>query len=60
MTGRAVGVVTGVLQADFLEEIVALVVHEDEGGEVHDADFPHGFHAQLGILNTLDALDALL
>jgi hypothetical protein len=48
------------LQADFLKEIVALVVHQDEGGEVNDTDFPHGFHAQFGILDALDALDALL
>ncbi len=30
------------------EEVVALVVDEDEGGEVFDGDFPDGFHAEFG------------
>lgn len=29
------------------EKVVALVVHEDEGGEIFDRDFPDGFHAKL-------------
>ena len=45
---------------DFLEEVVAFVVHKDEGGEVHDFDFPNGFHAEFGIFHAFDALDALL
>lgn len=31
-----------------LEEVVALVVHQDEGGEVLHGDLPYGFHAQFG------------
>ena len=43
-----------------LEEVVALVIDEDEGGEVLDLNLPDGFHAELGILHALDALDATL
>ncbi len=45
---------------ELLEEVVALVVHKDEGGEVFYADFPNGFHAEFGIFHTLNALDAAL
>ena len=48
------------LQTEFLEEIVALVIDEDEGGEVLDADLPDGLHAQLGVFHALDAADAAL
>jgi len=41
-------------------EVVALVVDDDEGGEVLDLDLPHGFHAQLGIVEHLDPADAVL
>ena len=30
---------------DRLEKIVALVVHEDEGGEILHCDFPDSFHS---------------
>ena len=43
-----------------LEEVIALVIDEDEGGEVLDLNLPDGFHTQFGILHTLDALDARL
>ena len=39
------------------EEIVALIVYEDEGGEVFYPNFPHGFHANLWEFHTLDALN---
>src|ERR1051326_9107986 len=42
------------------EEIVALVVHQNERREILHFDFPHGFHAELGILEQLDLLDVLL
>ena len=47
-------------RADGLEEVVALVVHEDEGGEVFDFDLPDGFHAELGELDDFDLLDVFL
>ena len=43
-----------------LEEVVSLVVHEDEGGEVFHFNLPDGFHAQFGIFHALDALDIVL
>src|SRR5690606_6996872 len=42
------------------EEIVALVVHQDERGEVLDLDLPHGLHAELGVFQHLDLLDVFL
>ena len=36
------------------EEVVALVVDDDEGGEVLDLDLPDRLHAQLGVLEHLD------
>ena len=45
---------------DLLEEVVALVVNEDECGEVLNLDFPNSFHAEFGIFNAFDALDVLL
>lgn len=45
---------------DLLEEIVALVIHQDKGGEVNDFNLPNGLHAQFGELYALNALDALL
>ena len=50
----------GRARLDLLEEVVAFVVHEDEGREVLHFDFPYGFHAQFRIFHALDALDALL
>src|ERR1700733_14730643 len=42
------------------EKIIALVVDHDEGGEVDDVDLPHRLHAELGIFDDLDMLDAVL
>ena len=51
---------TGAPRLELLEEIVALVVNKDEGGEVLHGYLPDGFHAEFGILHTFDALDAAL
>jgi hypothetical protein len=42
------------------EEVVALVVDDDEGREVLDLDLPDRLHAELGVLEHLDLLDAVL
>src|ERR1700761_9055173 len=34
------------------EEIVALVVHDDERGEVPDLDLPHRLHPELGVFQS--------
>ena len=39
------------------EEIVALIVYEEEGGEVFYPDFPHCLHANFGEFYAFDALD---
>ena len=41
------------------EEIVALIVYEDEGGEVLNPNFPNSFHTNLGEFHTFDALDRI-
>ena len=43
---------------ELLEEVVALVVDEDESGEVLDVYLPDGFHAEFGVFYAFDALDA--
>lgn len=43
-----------------LEEVVAFVVHQDEGGEVFDGDFPHGFHAHFWEGDDFLRLDVIL
>ena len=43
-----------------LEEVITLVVHEDEGGEVLYLNLPHSLHTELRILYALDALDRAL
>src|SRR5262249_38600560 len=47
-------------QIQLLEEIVALVVDDDEGGEILHLDPPDRLHAELGIFENLDLLDAML
>src|SRR5690606_13820867 len=42
------------------EEVVALVVDDDERGGVLDLDLPDRLHAELGVLDDLDTLDAVL
>jgi len=52
--------VTMGLVAEVLEEVLALVVHDHKGREVLHFDAPHGLHAQLGVLQHLHLLDAVL
>jgi hypothetical protein len=40
-----------------LEEVVALVINEDECGEVLYLNLPYCLHAELWIFYALDALD---
>src|SRR5437899_11348583 len=47
-------------QIQFLEEIIALVVDDDEGRKIHDLDAPDRFHTKLGIFHDFDLLDAML
>src|SRR5271156_389934 len=47
-------------QIQVLEKVVALVVDDDEGGEIDHFDTPDRFHAELGIFDALDFLDAML
>src|SRR5258708_12163686 len=47
-------------QIQFLEEIIALVVDDDQSREILDLDAPDRFHAEFGIFNNLDLLDAVL
>src|SRR3954463_10417390 len=47
-------------QIQFLEEVIALVVDDDEGREIHHLDAPDRFHAEFGIFHHLDLLDAVL
>src|SRR4030081_534189 len=51
--------VLGLPQVQFLEEIIALVVDDDEGRKVLDLDAPDRFHAELGIFHHPDLLDAV-
>src|SRR6201999_3155678 len=44
----------------FGEKVVALVVNDDEGGEVPDLDLPHRLHAEFGVFEDLDLCDAVL
>ena len=48
------------MSGDGLEEIIALVVNEDKGGEILDPDLPDGLHSELGIFHALDGLDVVL
>src|SRR6202044_3599295 len=43
-----------------LEEVVALVVDDEERGEVTHLDLPHRLHAQLGVLQDFHVGDAVL
>ena len=45
---------------DLGEEVVALVVDEDEGGEVFHFNLPDGFHAEFGVLEEFHFLDGVL
>ena len=48
------------LLLDLGEEVVALVINEDERGEILHFDFPDGFHAELGVFEKFYLLDAVL
>lgn len=48
------------LLGDLGEEVVALVVDEDERGEVLYFDFPDSLHAELGVFEKLNFLDTVL
>lgn len=39
------------------EEVVALVINQNECGEVLNMYLPNGFHTKFGVLNALDTLD---
>ena len=45
---------------ELLEEIITLIIHEDECGEVLHLYLPDCLHAELRILYALDGLDILL
>src|SRR5262245_16602099 len=47
-------------QIQFLEKVIALVVDDDEGWKILDLDPPDRLHTELGILDHLDLLDAVL
>src|SRR5258708_32827896 len=47
-------------ETQLLEEIIALVVDHDEGGEILHLDAPDRLHAELRIFDHLDLLDAVL
>ena len=57
---RSSEIIRGRLRAPLGEEVVPLVVHDNEGGEVDHVDLPHRFHPQLGILEHLLLLDCVL
>ncbi len=42
------------------EEVVALIINKDEGGEVLNLDFPHCLHAKFRILKKFYFLDRIL
>ena len=46
--------------ADFSEEVIALVIYQNKGGEVFHFNFPDSFHTQFRIFHTLNALDIIL
>src|SRR5438876_4224045 len=41
------------------EEVIALVVDDNEGRKIDDLDAPDRLHAELGIFDQLDLLDAV-
>ena len=45
---------------ELFEEVVSLVIHENEGGEVLHLYLPNGLHAEFGVFNTFNRLDVLL
>ena len=45
---------------NLFEEVVALVINEDECGEVLNLNLPYSLHAQFWVFYTLNALDVVL
>ena len=43
-----------------IKEVVSLIIHQKEGGEVNDVDLPDSLHAELRVLQALHLLDVLL
>ena len=60
MRGRIAMLVRATCLGQLLEEVVALVVHQDEGREIFYFDFPDSLHAEFGIFYALDGLDVVL
>ena len=46
--------------ADFSEEIIALVIYQNKGGEVFHFNFPDSFHAQFRVFQQFHFLDVVL
>jgi hypothetical protein len=42
------------------KEVVAFVIHQNEGWKIFNLDLPNGFHTQFWIINALDFFDVLL
>ena len=40
-----------------IKEIIALIIHHDEGWKILDFDFTDGFHAKLWIFQNFDFFD---
>src|SRR5262249_61455292 len=53
------GAFTASPQVQVLEEVVAFVVDDDEGREIDHFDAPDRFHAEFGIFDAFDLLDAM-
>ena len=49
---------SGATVGDLSKKIVALVIYEDECGEILNLDLPDCFHAEFRIFEELDFLDA--
>jgi hypothetical protein len=43
-----------------LEEVIAFIVDDNEGGEVFDLNAPNRLHAEFGVFHNVDFLDAIL
>ena len=43
-----------------IKEVIALIVDDDEGGEILDFNFPDRFHAELFVFNDFNFGDAVL
>ena len=48
------------LESELLEEVVALVIHENECREVLDGNLPYCFHSEFRVFDTLYTLAVVL